>query len=185
MRNFAQDRIRAAARVASRTIILFLPALLGLAMPGAYAQDDEFGGRDSLRSITSMCVLVERPDGAAAAADWTALGLTADSLRTIVELKLRQNGIGVIAKADAHVKDSCIYLNTNALGRSAHISLSVLQTVLLYRDQSIGGIPGVSTWSVANILTNTTGAHVRDAVGTMMDQFLNAWLAANPKDGAK
>ncbi len=140
--------------------------------------------RPSLAGLTGVYVVVEdiEPD---AERD----GLAQSTLRTDVELKLRQAGMRVLSKDEwlAATGFPNLYLNVNTLkdrmGTYAFcIDLVLKQEVRLTRNPAIT-FRGI-TWEAAGVV-GTVGPEnlhrVRDHVRDRVDKFINAYLAANPK----
>ncbi len=116
-------------------------------------------------------------------------GLTATGLQTDVELRLRLAGIRVLTEAEslAMPDNALLYLNVTTLKRGGRysytINLTLSQRVRLERDLSIQRVPGttwIATGTIGTVGVNKLGT-VRKAVRDMVDQFINAYLAANPK----
>ena len=131
----------------------------------------------ALKGITSLLVLIEGLDQGAA-----KLGLTADSIRTDVELKLRLAGIKILSTKDRVVGNPCLYINVSVMenGLAANASVEFDQDVRLDRDTSIW-LTGATTWESAVLISNPSARGVRDHIKDKIDLFLNAWLRANPK----
>ena len=122
------------------TVSALLAALLLLGASSAVmAQGDGKTSRGSLRGIETFDVLIEDlPDAA------QKPGLSTDSLRTDVELRLRQNGIKI---TDARALQATLYVIVNVVGAAASLDISVGQPVRLVRDQSL--FPSAATGTLA------------------------------------
>jgi hypothetical protein len=142
------------------------------------------GERATLAGLTGVEVVVEtmKPDA-------EREGLAGSTIQTDVELKLRQAGIRVLTSSDGFLApgNPYLYLNVNTsrtrTGIYAYcIELQVKQGVKLTRNPAI--ISSSPTWQARGYV-GTVGASnlhtVRDDVRDMVDQFVNAYLAANPK----
>lgn len=141
--------------------------------------------RSSLKGLKGFVVLVER-----LRADAENNGLTTDSIRTDVELRLRQAGITVYpsVRDDPSPAKAYVYVNINlraANGTATGLfaaSVSVeLQQWLRSRVSDLE-FPG-ATWSRGTIVT-VGASHlrdIRDTVKDRIDEFINDYLAANPK----
>ncbi|MFQ5875317.1 MAG: hypothetical protein ACE5JL_16175 [Dehalococcoidia bacterium] len=117
-------------------------------------------------------------------------GLTRAALQTDVELRLRQAGIRVLTKTQGLRTPGrpWLYLNVSTLKRSDgsyayHASLGLKEYVRLERAPS--RVELAETWQTLGII-GTVGIQrlhtvVREAVRDMVDAFINAYLAANPK----
>ena len=165
-----------------------LALMVGLAPP-VLAADYQFYqlARKTLTGFTALEVVVEEMNP-----DPELQGLTQSTLRTDVELKLRQAGIRVLTQTEAlgalvksDVPGLHLAVGTRPLEKGNYafgIQLELLQTVLLERDRNI--ISVAPTWE-APIMFGTIGAKnlpkLREYVRDMVDQFINAYLAANPK----
>ena len=130
----------------------------------------------TLAGITAVKVLIEELSQGAA-----ALGLTKESLRTDVELKLRLATLQV--KEDA---PTWVYVNVSVAvspltnDRAADILVEILQPVRLVRDSTIGPFHAM-TWSKGTVIARPSAQMIRTVVKDAVDTFLNAWLSVNPK----
>jgi hypothetical protein len=140
--------------------------------------------RASLAGLTGVTVVVEgmRPDA-------EREGLRQSTLQTDVELKLRQAGIRVLTEAERILTPGIprLYLNVNTMLRDEigafafSINLRLMQKVRLDRNPII--VSEGTTWSTGSV--GTVGvrelATVRESIRDQVDEFINAYLAANPK----
>ena len=149
----------------------------------ALASDDEYS-RKSLVGLQGVQVLVESLDPQVEQA-----GLTKAAIQTDVELKLRLAGIRVLTREEMLKTPGfpTLYINANVLpsgerwGFSESVQLE--QAVILSRDSSIS-LLNTATWSVQGVGTagpSTIGRYVRDQIKDRVDEFINAYLSANPK----
>jgi hypothetical protein len=152
-------------------------ALLGLGGGSEAGMAYTPATRDSLKGITAIAVLVDT-----FAAEAEADGLTRSQLQTDVELRLREAGLPVVAKAT----DVLLYVNVHALRSRERtlyvysIQVNVLQPVTVTRT----GTPArAGTWFTATLGMAGTAklAIVRDDLRAAVDRFLTAWLAMNPR----
>jgi len=144
---------------------------------------DNQGERETLAGLTGVGVLVEEMNP-----DAEKDGLARSTLQTDVELKLRQAGIRVLSKDEwlAAPGRPSLYLNVNTFSRTGLyaycILLKVKQRVTLIRN--LATTSWGTTWDSRGFM-GTVGADnlhtVRDDVRDQVDQFINAYLAANPK----
>ena len=117
----------------------------------------------------------------------TNFGVTEDQMRTDIELKLRLAGMRVDQESKAVVSIGATVLETKgtagrSLGGVAYIDISLIQSVMLYRDPTI--VAGALTWTHGTLIAGpdeTMREQIRNAVKDEVDIFLNAWLSANPK----
>jgi hypothetical protein len=157
--------------------------LMALASPVS-AADIQFE-RKTLAGLTEVGVIVEQIDPAMEKA-----GLKRFLLQTDVELRLRQAGIRVLTTAELEAPGSAFLLLS--VGGTASrqlpkvfalcIRLALAQGVMLIRRPSVTSVG--STWymdaQAVSVDTDYVPA-VRESVRDMVDQFINAYLAANPK----
>jgi hypothetical protein len=113
------------------------------------------------------------------------LGLSKESLRTDLQLKLRQNGISVMEGENENLADCTLGVTITVVAPaqggspSGSLSLFVSEAVGLARDPSI--LVPARTGEVGGALDGSSGRSIRDTVGDLVNQFLNAWLSVNPK----
>jgi hypothetical protein len=136
--------------------------------------------RESLRGIKQFYVVVENLDSAA-----VDDGLNEDQMKVAVELRLRKAGLQLVedhASADFRclyvdidlfkAKDSALYAH--------HISVEFRQpiTVDSNRARLLASTWSATTFGTVGSVNMVTG--VRNAVGALVDTFLNAYLSVNP-----
>jgi hypothetical protein len=138
------------------------------------------GPRNSLRSLSSVSVVVEQLSDPG-----QQDGLRKESIRTDVELRLRKAGIRVVS--DDRTNFSYLYVNINAVRSkeipvyAVAIEISFHQLVALERNKAI--ILFAPTWhkqSVVIVGANKI-ADIRQEMGDNLDEFINDFLAMNPK----
>jgi hypothetical protein len=133
---------------------------------------------ESLKGISAVTVLVEDLSDSA-----KLLGLTADTLRTDVELKLRLAGMRVMANEEAlKLTDvPALYVRVTVLpgGVAAGIDVQLGQNALLRRNGQL--VYDATTWERTGVVANATLQFIRDRLKDQVDDFLNAWLSVNPK----
>ena len=151
---------------------------LSLLAPSTFAQDTHI---ESLRGLKGVRVTVEDlyPEAEGA-------GLTRSQLQTDAELKLRLAAIPIL---DSHGEPT-LYINVNAIAlqRSPNFAFSVdvdlFQNVILLRDLNIL-VAGAATWHSENLIGVVTRSQfvevVRNGTRDLVDDFINAYLTANPK----
>lgn len=141
--------------------------------------------RATLAGLTGVEVVVEDMDP-----DAEREGLAKTTLRTDVELKLRQAGIRILTVTERLAAPGMPYLylrvatlRDEAVGGlyAINIALEVNQEVRLTRNPTTTayaptwGAGAVGLYSARKLPT------ARDVVRDFADQFINAYLAANPK----
>jgi len=174
--------MKAVARVGRNLWIAFLVLVVGLVSPTSAR--DLPGERESLAGLAGVHLVVEdmKPDV-------ERYGLTRSALRRDVELRLRQTGIRVLSVIEwAEVPPTpSLTLRVTALRNEAgsyavSVALDLVQDVRLVRDPTITA--PTATWQATGTLA-THGARmlpeVREGVCDLVDQFLNDYMAANPK----
>lgn len=139
--------------------------------------------RKTLVGLTGVGVSVEVKS---VKSDAETEGLAPSTLRTDVELRLRQSGIRVLTDPDDAVKQGTLQLIVRTVKSehgfyAFHIDLKLWQLVTLIRDPSIAS--AAPTWSTGDggFIGNKRLSEIRDRVRDMVDRFINAYLAANPK----
>lgn len=140
--------------------------------------------RESLAGLAGVHVLVEPMD-----ADVEQEELAQSTLRTDVEVKLRQAGIRVLTMTESALAPGSpyLYLRVSMLRvpemplYAVNIHLELDQRVMLARNPTIALL--APTWSTAS--TGVAGMNkldwLRERVRDQVDRFINAYLAANPK----
>jgi len=166
------------------TGLLLLLTLIPFYIPELSAQTYAIAERKTLRGLKGFSVLIEEPTD-----EITQAGLTKSILKTDVELKLRKAGIQILTRDEMHLTPGRprLYVNVNALilplnkSRSFIYSVSVefTQDVILFRNRSIK--IHTKTWEQNTLGINPDLRHVREVVGDLVDQFMNDYLAVNPK----
>ena len=141
--------------------------------------------RATLRGLKGFEVLIED-----IAPEAKEDGLTKDLIKTDVELRLRKAGIRVLTKEESPKIPQSQYLYINVIAGkhkesefySIAIFVDLKQEVYLKRNPSITVL--ASTWSVATVggvSASQMKSNVREQLGDLMDKFINAYLAVNPK----
>jgi hypothetical protein len=132
----------------------------------------------SLKGLDTLFVMVEQlPTGA------RSMGLSEDTLRTDVELKLRLAGIRVVPRTEGVKLPGHPYLYVQvSVTDSAHaasVDVQLNQDVLMVRNDQF--VYGATTWNVGTTISNPNVQGIRDSVKDRVDEFLNDWLSVNPK----
>jgi hypothetical protein len=159
------------------TICLMTMFLLPISPTLVAAQDSQYSNV-TLKGIDSLSVTVE-PLGEAA----KTLGLTEETIKTDVELKLRLAGVQVVTKEEGAKLSGQprLYVNITVppLGNAACINVVLPQNALLERNGEFAF--GIATWSAGVVTSSGSAQHIRDVTKDVVDRFLNAWLSVNPK----
>src|SRR5207247_11290528 len=121
-------------------------------------------------------------------------GLWETQLRTDVELKLRQAGIRVLTKEEVSRIPGLpvLYVNVRTLQLQAPslsglcafaVNVEIVQTICLGRSPSVLAVGRTwnATGAFGTVGEDNLGEHVRKDLRDVTDQFINAYLAANPK----
>src|SRR3989449_9257919 len=167
-----------------KTVLAALALLFATAVSPLLGQGDDESTRMTLAGVHGVRVVVR----VSASAEVQKDGLSQSQLQTDVEVKLRQTGITVLGQQEAqsgpwlNVNFSTLNVSsTNAMGMYAVcMSTELHQWVRLARNPSVR--VWVSTWSATGQFGTTAHlSSVRERIRDMTDQFINAYLAANPK----
>jgi len=147
-------------------------------------QGDDESTRMTLAGVRGVRVVVQVSDSDEVRKD----GLIQSQLQTDVELKLRQAGITVLSQQEAHIGPwlSVTVSTLNVSSRTSTGMYAVCMTAELHQWVTLTRNPPVrvwvSTWSARGQFGATAHlSSVRDLIRDMTDQFINAYLAANPK----
>jgi hypothetical protein len=169
-----------------RNVVISSALLILAPVCPAHSEGDE-NGRRSLVGLREIAVVVESLNE-----DVIRDGLSAQDIRTYVELRLRQSGIIVVPpESEATLPGGqYLYINVNAQKRAdvllfyaVNVQVSLHQNAILLRDPAIK-VFGASTWSRQVIFSGGPSflrEGVRGGLRDLLDQFLNDYLTANPK----
>ena len=162
-------------------------AVSQLMLPGWVLAADTAWGRAPLTGLQAVYVGIEKIDEGIQ----SATGITIESLRTLVELRLRQSGIKVQSSEEADRAPGFDYLDVK-VGLVKHgsdpqyvyaIEIEMRQDVRLSRDPSVE--MSAPTWESTDSLGYADHSVVRDTIRRLVeektDAFCNAWLSVNPK----
>jgi hypothetical protein len=127
-----------------------------------------------LKGLDSMGVVIEKLDKEA-----IDIGLSKERLRTIVELRLRKEGI--VVHGPLYIESlKCLYVYANVTRTAFCLRLSFYDSVILERDPSI--IILTETWHDGGVGIHGNDAKtIEDSLSELMDSFLNDFFEANPK----
>ena len=119
-----------------------------------------------------------------------AIGLSERSLRSDIEVQLRRAAVRVLSQVQQCGALPCLYVHvttttvpgtTNSTASFVHVGLQQLMS--LSRDTSVA--LSVETWRALGRIglapSAQTADRVRDAVRNEVDQFITAFLDANPR----
>jgi hypothetical protein len=156
-------------------------ALLSLVAPAlvAQARNADIGG---LTGILGMNVLVEPLQ--------SELALQAETVRTDVELRLRQMRVRVLTDQEATATGGAtlyvnVIANCAAAACAANVRLALFQDAYLARDGSLFAI--AHTWERGHLLVcsqcrqQSLTRGIRDGLRDLVDQFVNEYLKWNPR----
>jgi hypothetical protein len=134
--------------------------------------------RRNLKGIDSVFVVVETlPNGA------SKLGLSKEIVQTDVEQKLRLAGLRVVTDQEGENLPGSPYLYVRLIAtdppEAAAVEISLNENATLERNSDFA--PEVATWEKILVTANPSGQGVRDKIKDLADEFLNDWLAVNPK----
>jgi hypothetical protein len=159
---------------------VFVGVLLVVAEP---VRADDERQRQTLAGLRGVSIVVEDVNPEA-----EKDGLTAATLHTDIQQKLRQAGVAVLTEDQAARAPGAphLYLKLSAMKHGAgfyayHIQLGVRQSVILLRASR--GIVFATTWSAPEGLGTVAWANlpsIRDDVKAKVDQFIKAYFAVNP-----
>jgi hypothetical protein len=161
----------------TQTWLLILIVLFVCASIPAQSADEQ---DESLRSIPAFCILVEKMPPSPLL---ESAGISEVQLRTDIELRCRSFGLNV--KPETALLPCYLYVNVSSIPENElttiySVKFDFEQPVIFTQSQRAGTS---STWS-----RSTTGfvgvgrvKDIHDAVMSLADQFINAYLAKNEK----
>jgi hypothetical protein len=137
--------------------------------------------REALVGLKGVYVLVESPKPEA-----QSLGLTKDQIKTDIELRLRKAGIRMLTEKEwlgsPDYPHLSVTVNVITIGGSYSfmVQLYLSEAVTLARGNSVMGVIW-QTYRIGIGNEPNTETKTKEQVGGMVDQFINDYLAANPK----
>lgn len=154
-----------------------IAAVLWCIVPDAFSEDKEIT-RLTLRGITEVYVVIEAIEPSI-----EQLGLTQARVRSEVEAKLLGANIAVASQYQRGVPVVYLYvqvLRPEKIDRLFYsVSLSLLQNVILERDQNVK--TNTDTWLMRVLgMSSGTGA-IRSDIGSLLDRFIEDYRKANEK----
>ena len=112
--------------------------------------------------------------------DAEKIGLTRSRLTTVIELRLRREGIKIINKRTSP-KTPLVYISVTVLGDAFNVSLKIIELVNLER---VSGDMGafVITWHSDLIGTHGNNPeYIVASLNNVIDELFNDYYKANPK----
>jgi hypothetical protein len=172
--------------IVSRAILSSLMAMAIVSLAAA-AEDDQYA-RSTLRGLPGVYVAVEALDP-----DIQKDGLTIAMLKADTELRLRMAGVKVLSREEwaktrggpvcyvdvSIVKDVAL---TDVLDFDLYafeVRVELHQDVSLLRDMTVKVLS--PTWSVSYVGFTNTLPRIRTKVTQLVDTFIGAYQAVNPK----
>ena len=164
--------------------VLILLSPLTRAPSNALASDSNgHVGWETLREIENVAVWV------AVSQDFEHNGLNSRQIKNDVEIRLRRVGIKVVESSDFSPRSAMLAITVGGGGtddRSVNmyavsISVDLIQSIQVLHNGAMA--PG-KTWSSGGKTGFIGGAklnRIRDYIGDEVDEFINAYLAMNPK----
>jgi len=170
-------------------ISLFIHPLISYSQAGLELTEEQIKTRrEPLKGIQGIYLLIESLDP-----DAKELGITNESLKTKIELKLRLAGIRVHSKEEAlkslgiipllyvHLHITSVASSTTNI-YAVYISIELQENATIKRNNQFGL---ASVWQQdALAVSNTKEGTLRERnefLNMMIDTFLNDYLAVNPK----
>src|SRR5438552_16088659 len=172
-----------------KTVLAAIALLCAVVVSPLVGQGDGPDSRHTLAGLRGVYVAVGDVDE-----DAEQKGLSKARLQTDVELKLRQAGIRVLTEEEVGRTPGLpyLYVTVNTLhprepslsGVYAFaVSVELVQTICLHRSPSMLTIGRTlnATGAFGTVGADNLGEYVRKRVSDGTDEFINAYLAANPK----
>ena len=161
--------------------------LVGLSLLVTVTEAHPTGDRDNLKRLRGVEVVVEMSENSGTLLQKEGVGES--QLQTPVEDKLRQAGIRVLTQEerDRTPGRPYLFLNINSTKiqgnppfASVAITLELEEQVLLQRGNTSASAATWSTGTVGTVPADDVRS-IYDRIGDLVDEFINDYLAANPK----
>jgi hypothetical protein len=155
-----------------RTYFFSLALLLAACQANA---DDSQLERNTLRGLAALGVVVDPPES-----ELQDRGLTVAAVQTEVEQRLLKTGLRVDSSAREFIGIRIIAAHGKRTDFAVCVMLGVYQAVCLRRNPTI--ITAAPTWTAESVLLvppRQFRAAWIDSLDQLVDQFANAWKAAN------
>jgi len=127
--------------------------------------------KESLRGLPSFFVLIEDVSRDSV--------VTKQTLRTDVELRLRDAGISIFDQNRHPRSAPSLHVRLAQKENAFYLGLSLAQSVSLLRSPTV--VVPVTTWEVGMVGVNPTAPYIRQKVKDLTDMFINDYLSVNPK----
>ena len=161
--------------------------LMGLSLLVTVTEARPTGDGDNLKGLRGVEIVVEMSENSETLLQKDGVGES--QLQTRLEVKLREAGIRVLTQEQGGKTPGrpYLYLNINSTKiqgnppvASVAIALELQEQVLLQRGKKSAS---AATWSTATVGTVPADdvRSIYDRVGDLVDEFINDYLAANPK----
>jgi hypothetical protein len=143
-------------------------------LPGSFGKSDEH----SLGGIKTILLKTYVPQAL------LNKNLSSRTIMTNIELKLQQKGIKLVSSfengtAILYVKANGVASKDSHYIRAGLVEIQLWQTVKLARDSSRTFM--ATTWSQQSLFSNGQAVDLCGQIDAGVDEFLNAYLKANPK----
>jgi hypothetical protein len=161
--------------------IIFSAVVLGILTLSTHAMALlSAADRELLRGLDGFRLAVDR-----IGPDIERDGLFRSTLQEDMELRLRMGGVKVLSEEEAEKKPDapCLYLYVDALkcslGYVYKIRLTLMEPVKLVRTNAKVSATVLRIPDELGITPSLS--EIRDAAGNVVEEFVKAWKAANPK----
>jgi hypothetical protein len=137
--------------------------------------------RTALVGLKEVYVLVDSPKPEA-----QSLGLTKDQIKTNIELRLRKAGIRMLTEKEWLESPDYPHLSvtvaaiTRAGSYAYMLQLYLSEFVTLVRGNRVNGVIW-QTYRIGIGNEQNTETKTQEQIGDMVDEFINDYMAANPK----